>query len=65
MIRYNQKETKEDKNMTEKENAKAKVTQHGFEVTEIGCTLQWTMANGKTCIQWFDENGNYVKTEWA
>ena len=51
--------------MTEKENAKAKVAQHGFEVTEIGCTLQWTMANGKTCIQWFDENGNYVKTEWA
>ena len=50
--------------MTEKEKVKASAILHGLEVSEIGYTLQWTMANGQTCIQWFDEEGNHVKTEW-
>lgn len=48
---------------TDKERTKRQVSAHGFEVSEIGVTLQWTMTNGKTCVQWFDENGAWVKTE--
>ena len=50
--------------MTMKERVIANATNKGLEVSETGATLQWTMANGKTCIQWFDKNGEWVKTEW-
>lgn len=50
--------------MTTKERVKMNMTNKGLEVSEIGSTLQWTMLNGKTCIQWFDENDNWVKSEW-
>lgn len=51
--------------MTDKERVKANAIKNGLEVSEVGCTLQWTMKNGKTCIQWFDENGKHTgKVEW-
>lgn len=50
--------------MTDKERTKIGMTKKGLEVSEIGATLQWTMKNGQTCIQWFDENGDWIKTEW-
>lgn len=50
--------------MTDREKVLNGAKNRGFEVTEIGCTLQWTMASGKTCIQYFAENGSWVKTEW-
>lgn len=50
--------------MTAKEIVKKGMTNKGFEVSEIGNTLQWTMASGQTCIMWFDANGDHVKTEW-
>lgn len=50
--------------MTDKERTKIGMTKKGLEVSEIGTTLQWTMKNGQTCIQWFDENGDWIKTEW-
>lgn len=51
--------------MTDKEMTKNNAIKHGLEVSEIGMTLQWTMPTGKTCIQWFDENGNWIKSEWV
>lgn len=50
--------------MTDKERTKIGMTKKGLEVSEIEATLQWTMKNGQTCIQWFDENGDWIKTEW-
>lgn len=50
--------------MTDKEMIKTNAQRNGLEVTEIGCTLQWTMANGQTCIIWFNDDGSYTgKTE--
>lgn len=51
--------------MTNKELVKINATNHGLEVSEINNTLQWTLPNGKTCIQWFDEDGNWIKTKWV
>lgn len=52
--------------MTDKERVRLNATANGLEVSEIGYTLQWTMKNGKTCIQWFDEDGKFTgKVEWV
>ena len=51
--------------MTEKERIKVGATNKGLEVSEIGNTLQWTMANGQTCIFWFTDEGEWVKSEWV
>lgn len=50
--------------MTDREMCLANVTKRGFEVSEIGNTLQWTMANGKTCVMFYTENGEWIRTEW-
>lgn len=51
--------------MTDRERTFTTATNRGLEVSVIGTTLQWTMANGRTCIQWFDDNGKWLKTEWC
>lgn len=52
-----------DGKRTDKEMTKYYMTKAGFEVSEIGSTLQWTVASGKTMINWFDKDGNKVKSE--
>lgn len=51
--------------MNMKEEIKNGRINKGLEVAEIGNTLQWTMTNGQTCIQWFDDNGQWVRSEWV
>ena len=50
--------------MTEKEMNSIIATKDGMEVSEIGNTLQWTTKDGRTCIQYFTENGEWIKTEF-
>ena len=48
--------------MTDKQRMIEGLRTAGFEVTEIGNTIQWTNPNWTT-ICYFDENGKLVKTE--
>lgn len=48
--------------MTDKERMIKKVTEAGLEVSVIGCTIQWSNPNWTT-ICYFDENGNFIKSE--
>ena len=49
--------------MTDMERAKRGAEKHGLEVSVIGHTLQWVTPNAKVVIQYFDKNGNWIKTQ--
>lgn len=51
--------------MTDKERTYANATSKGMLVSRIGNTLQWTMASGQTCIQYFTTDGKWIRTEWV
>jgi len=36
---------------------------NGFEVSEVGNTIQYTNRAGRTVVTWFDENDRPVKCE--
>lgn len=50
--------------MTEKEMNSILLTIKGMKVSEIGNTLQWTTEDGRTCIQYFTEDGEWIKNEF-
>ena len=58
----NRIQEREDKDMTDRQTMINGLKTAGFEVTEIGNTIQWTNPNWTT-ICYFDENGRLVKTE--
>ena len=52
--------------MTDKEMMMNALRKNGFEPTEIGNTIQYTMRNGQTCIRWFTDDGRMTdKYEWV
>lgn len=51
--------------MTDREITLRGAKNRGLEVSEIGNTLQWTMASGQTCIQYFTTEGEWIRTEWV
>lgn len=49
--------------MTDKERTLYYMTKAGFEPSEIGLTVQWNVADGRTIIKYFDEDGNFINVK--
>lgn len=49
--------------MNMKNFLKESAINNGMEVVETPTTLQWVMRNGQTCIHYFTENGEWLRSE--